>query len=49
MSTNIKYLHNVFLQLFTGFIVDFLMGVFLAFGQDIEAKLVLYNIVNFGE
>lgn len=49
MSMNIKYLHNVFLQLFTGFIVDFLMGVFLAYSQDIEAKLVLYNIVNFGQ
>ena len=31
-------------QLFTGFIVDFLMGVFLAFGQNIDvAKSVLYK------
>lgn len=36
-------------QLFTGFI-DFLMGVSLAFGQNIDvAILVLYNIVNFGQ
>lgn len=36
-------------QLFTGSTVDFLMGVSLAFGQDIGAKLMLYNIVNFGQ
>lgn len=48
MSMNIKYLQKpvVYWQIF---IADFLMGIFLAFGQNIDAKLVLCNMVNFGQ
>lgn len=39
-------------QLFTSStadLVDFLLGVLLAFGQSIDAKLVLRNTVNLGQ
>lgn len=51
ITVNIKYLHNVILQKRVVYgLHNFLMGIFLAFGQNIDAKnwccVLLYTLGN---